>query len=59
MLCVFQETASRKCFARMHVFSWIVWFYKAEALFHIQFIEVSGLELRDVTEDIEGICEQV
>ena len=43
----------------MHVFSWIVWFYKAEALFHIQFIEVSGLEIGDVTEDIEGICEQV
>ena len=30
------ETASKKRFARMHVFSWIFWFYKGEALFHIQ-----------------------
>ena len=41
----------------MHVFSWVVWFYKAEALFHNQFIKLSGLELVDVTEDIEGMCE--
>ena len=34
-----------------------VWFYKAEALFHNQFIKLSGLELVDVTEDIEGMCE--
>ena len=33
------------------MFSWIVWFYKAKALFHIQF------EIADVTEDIEGMCE--
>ena len=39
------------------MFSWIVWFNKAEALFHIQFIEVSGLELVDVTGGIEGLCE--
>ena len=28
--------ASRKSFARMHVFSWIIWLYKDKALFHIQ-----------------------
>ena len=41
----------------MYVFSWIVWFYKAEALFHIQSIKVSAIELVDVTEDIEGMYE--
>ena len=30
--------------------------YKAKALFHVQFIKVSELELVEVTEDIEGMC---
>ena len=29
---------------------------KAEALFHIQFIKVSGLEPEDVTVDTEAVC---
>ena len=39
------------------MFSWIVWFYKAGALFHFQFFKISRLELVDVTEDIECMCE--
>ena len=33
---LYYKTASRKRFARMHMFSWIIWFYKVDALFHIQ-----------------------
>ena len=35
---LYYKTASRECFAHMHVyvFSCIIWFYKGEALFHIQ-----------------------
>ena len=31
---LYYKTA-RRSFARMHVFSWIIWFYKGETLFHI------------------------
>ena len=34
----YYKKASRKRFARMHVFSWIIWFYKGEALFHIGYV---------------------
>ena len=31
--------------ARMHVFSWVIWFYKGQALFHIQLRLIKWLDL--------------
>ena len=43
-------TASRKCFVHMHmlIFSWIVRFYKADALFHTVDVIVDIKELEDM-----------